>query len=242
MNFTASKTRSGFTLIELLVVISIIAILAAVVSVNALASNQQSRDAKRQSDLRTLQTAIELYKQKNGRYPAGCTPANAVAANGWSGQLDTDYACAGGSTQYIVDLAPEFIPVLPADKKLNGTNSGYVYRTNTNGTVYKLKAMRTVEADTIDYTHEFKACDIRVASDPGTGNLLSGSTQREVIGWCGRVAYSGNSLPSACRSTDPQWRNSYAVWGGFEPKRTLPADPTNSIPSVVQDTTVVICQ
>lgn len=236
----STKTSNGFTLIEVMVVVSIVGILAAVVAVNSVDSGRQGRDAKRQADIRLLQSAVELYKNKYGRYPAACTPANAGLAGGWSGQQGTDYACAGGSTQYITNLAPEFIPVLPVDPRLNGANSGYVYRTNANGTVYKIKAMRSVETDVIDYTHEFKACDIRVSSSV-TGDLTSGSTNREVIGWCGRV-HPTNNLPAQCRTTDPQWRSSYAVWGGFEPKRTIPPDPTNSVPSIVQDTTIVICQ
>jgi prepilin-type N-terminal cleavage/methylation domain-containing protein len=229
----------GFTLIELMVAVSIIVILSSVIAISATTSNQQGRDAKRQSDLRSLQAAVELYKQRNGRYPAGCVPASA-AANGWSGQQGTDYACAGGSNEYIVGLAPEFIKVLPFEKKLNGTNSGYVYRTNTDGTVYKIKAMRTVEADVIDYTHEFKACDIRVSSNE-FGGLSSGSTQREVIGWCGRV-HPSNDLPLACNVTNDQWNKSYAVWGGFAALRATPADPSGTVPSKVQDTTDVICQ
>ncbi len=237
---TPLSIARGFTLIEVMVAVSIIAILSGVIAISASSSNQQGRDAKRQSDLRALQTAVELYKNRHGRYPAACAPANAGAAQGWSGQQGTDYACAGGSNDYIVDLAPEFIKVLPYDKKLNGTNSGYVYRTNTNGTVYKIKAMRTVEADAIDYTHDFRSCDVRVASNPD-GSLTNGSTNREVIGWCGRVYYSGNNMPAACNVTDAQWNRSYAVWGGFEPKRSG-VDNNNGNTAIVQDTTDVICR
>jgi general secretion pathway protein G len=63
------NTLRGLTLIEVLVVIAIIGILAAVISVNAVQSGKISRDAKRQADLRMLQSAVELYKNKEGRYP-----------------------------------------------------------------------------------------------------------------------------------------------------------------------------
>ena len=33
------------------------------------------------------------------------------------------------------------------DEKLNGTGSGYVYVTNTDGTAYKIKAHKTVESE-----------------------------------------------------------------------------------------------
>jgi prepilin-type N-terminal cleavage/methylation domain-containing protein len=230
----------GFTLIEVMVAVGIIAILSGVIAVSASSTNKQSRDAKRQSDLRELQAAVELYKNRHGRYPEACVPANAGLAQGWSGQQNTNYACAGGSNEYIIGLAPEFIKVLPYDKKLNGTNSGYVYRTNANGTVYKIKAMHTVEEDEIDYTHEFKACDVRVSSNP-SGSLTNGSTNREIIGWCGRVYFSGNNLPSQCNITSDDWRRSYAVWGGFAPKRPG-ADNNNANTAVVQDTTDIICR
>jgi prepilin-type N-terminal cleavage/methylation domain-containing protein len=255
--------KRGYTLLEVVVVVAIIAILTAVIAVNVVDSGRQSRDAKRQADLRTLQTAIELYKNKYGRYPEQCNVAVPAAADGWSGQQGTSYACAGGDTQYIVghvdvsdfdgdgnvterfSFAPEFIPVLPKDPKLNGAASGYIYRTNAAGTIFKLKAQRTVEASITEYTHPLKPCDIRVGSDPSTGSLLSGATNRETIGWCGRV-YPTNSLPNSCRYTDDQWRRSYGVWGGFEAKRTAPVDvcgaQVNCVPSVVQDTTNVICK
>lgn len=62
--------KSGFTLIELLVVIVIIAILATLLTVNFIGVRQRGRDAKRKSDLKQIQTALELYRSDNGLYPA----------------------------------------------------------------------------------------------------------------------------------------------------------------------------
>ncbi|MEZ4195181.1 MAG: prepilin-type N-terminal cleavage/methylation domain-containing protein [Candidatus Paceibacterota bacterium] len=210
---STNKSKQGFTLTELMVVLSIIAILSAVTWINYSQSSAKSRDSKRQTDLKMLQAAIETYKKDHGRYPAGCN-----GANNWSGQLDTTYACTDGSRgEYIIGLAPTYIPVLPKDVKLNGANSGYVYRTNAEGTVYKLKAQRTVEADTITHTHPLKPCDIRVAH-AGSGSLTNNSQDPRVIGWCGRVYNSSaNSytLPSTCNSTQDDWRISYGLWGGL---------------------------
>ena len=222
----------GFTLIELLVTIAILTLLVSVIAVSSVESSKKSRDTERQADLRTLQSAIELYKNKYGRYPAGCNNVNQ-----WSGQQGTTYACGSGNTQYIVGLAPEFIAVLPMDKKLNGNNSGYIYRTNTNGTVFKLKAHRTVESEVVDYTHKLKACDIRVGSD-GFGNLLGSSQLREDIGWCGRDP-GNNSVAAECKSTNDAFNKSYGVWGGFESIQ----GSDNGINNVhVSDTTEVICE
>jgi len=90
--------KKGFTLIELLVVIAIIGILSSVVLASLNSARKKSRDAKRISDVKQLQLALELYFDSNNSYPPG------------------------------TDLAPlqigGFIPQVPVDP----TNSGsYVY-------------------------------------------------------------------------------------------------------------------
>lgn len=59
----------GFTLIELLITISIIAILSAIAFGLFTTAIEKSRDAKRQSDLRTIQSALEQYFADQGYYP-----------------------------------------------------------------------------------------------------------------------------------------------------------------------------
>jgi general secretion pathway protein G len=60
----------GFTLIELLVVVSLIGVLATLVLANLNAARQRGRDAQRKSDLRNIQTALRLYYNDYGIYPA----------------------------------------------------------------------------------------------------------------------------------------------------------------------------
>ena len=62
--------KKGFTLIEILIVVAIIGILASVVLVGLGPVQKQGRDARRVSDLRQAQNGLELYFNKNGRYPA----------------------------------------------------------------------------------------------------------------------------------------------------------------------------
>lgn len=73
-----TNKKQGFTLIELLVVIAIIGILSSVVLASLNSARQKSRDAKRVSDVKQLQLALELYFDSNGGYPSGLTPATLV--------------------------------------------------------------------------------------------------------------------------------------------------------------------
>lgn len=61
--------KQGFTLIELLVVISIIGILATLITANLNAARSRARDAARKSDLKNLQTALRIYYNDQGAYP-----------------------------------------------------------------------------------------------------------------------------------------------------------------------------
>ncbi len=64
--------HAGFTLIELTVVIAILGIMAGtlIVIVNPLGQLQKARDTQRKSDLRRIQSALEMYRSDNGSYPA----------------------------------------------------------------------------------------------------------------------------------------------------------------------------
>jgi type II secretion system protein G len=65
-----NTTSKGFTLIELLVVVAIIGILATVVLSSLSSARESARDAKRLNDVKTIQTALEMYaNDNNGRYP-----------------------------------------------------------------------------------------------------------------------------------------------------------------------------
>src|ERR1035437_7118266 len=62
--------KKGFTLIELLIVIAIIGVLATLLMVNFVGVRQRARDAQRKSDLRQIQSALEIWRSDNGSYPA----------------------------------------------------------------------------------------------------------------------------------------------------------------------------
>lgn len=111
--FTHTRTREsrGFTLIELLVVIAIIGILSSVVLASLNGARKKGRDARRISDLKQLQLALEMC------YDAGST-------------------CTGGATEYpdaLSALAPTYISTVPLDPQ-TGLAYGYYNLLNDNVT------------------------------------------------------------------------------------------------------------
>lgn len=62
------NSAKGFTLIELLIVVAIIGVLATLLMANFVGVRQRARDAQRKSDLRQIQSALELYRADNGSY------------------------------------------------------------------------------------------------------------------------------------------------------------------------------
>lgn len=97
--------KRGFTLIELLVVIAIIGILSSVVLASLNSARRKSRDAKRISDIKQLQLALELSFDTNNSYPLALTVANLVTP-GYISAIPTDptsgnvyqYAALGSGT------------------------------------------------------------------------------------------------------------------------------------------------
>ncbi|HLD21989.1 MAG TPA: prepilin-type N-terminal cleavage/methylation domain-containing protein [Patescibacteria group bacterium] len=61
--------KKGFTLIELLIVIAIIGLLATLAILSLTAAQKKARDAKRVSDVKTMQMAMEMYYNDNSHYP-----------------------------------------------------------------------------------------------------------------------------------------------------------------------------
>lgn len=94
--------NKGFTLIELLVVIAIIGLLSSLAIISLNNARQRSRDAKRWSDIRTLQSAIELCVNESGLPPS--LPGT------WQGMLAID---CGGGTLFGEFLASSLMPTPP---------------------------------------------------------------------------------------------------------------------------------
>jgi len=64
---------NAFTLIELLIVVAIIGILAAIAVPNFLNAQLRAKIARVEGDLRSMKTAIEMYRADNPGYPPSCS-------------------------------------------------------------------------------------------------------------------------------------------------------------------------
>lgn len=102
-----NRLSRGFTLIELLVVIAIIGILSSVVLASLNSARLKGRDARRISDIKQLQLALELYYDANQSYPAAA------------------YTNGNASTSLAALVSGNFISSIPNDP--TNTGSTYVY-------------------------------------------------------------------------------------------------------------------
>src|ERR1700742_2969023 len=63
------KHQFGFTLIEIMVVVVILAVLGALVVPKILENVDKARVTRAQSDIRAIETALDLYRLDNFKYP-----------------------------------------------------------------------------------------------------------------------------------------------------------------------------
>ncbi|MDP2684464.1 MAG: prepilin-type N-terminal cleavage/methylation domain-containing protein [bacterium] len=115
------KKQQGFTLIELLVVIAIIGLLSTLAVVALNNARLKSRDAKRVSDIKHIQTALELYYNDANAYPAAVTGLGTIAS-------------AGVTYMQAVPTNPA-----PVNDGTCAAGSTYTYTMGTNGTTYTLQ-------------------------------------------------------------------------------------------------------
>ncbi len=113
--------KQGFTLIELLVVIAIIGLLSTLAVVALGNARTKARDAKRMSDLKQVQTALELYYTDKNAYPTG----TAVSLGSGS------YACLGSGGWGATGCASAYMGTVPLDPT-NASPNVYTYTAASN--------------------------------------------------------------------------------------------------------------
>lgn len=124
------NSKKGFTLIEILIVVAIIGILASVVLVGLGSSQKAARDARRVSDLRQIQTALELYMKTEGVYP-----------DGTGGEPVDNFATMKDEVLNPTSGALLGIANIPDDVRAGAaTPVTYLYGTDPTGTQYVLGA------------------------------------------------------------------------------------------------------
>ena len=72
------RTNQGFTLLEIIVVVAIIAILAAYIAPKVAGRVDDARISKAKSDIRVLESSLELYKLDNFVYPSSSQGLDAL--------------------------------------------------------------------------------------------------------------------------------------------------------------------
>lgn len=72
--------QQGFTLVELMVVIFILGLLATIVVINVLPSQDRAMVEKARSDIATLSQAMEMYRLDNLSYPSSADGLGALTA------------------------------------------------------------------------------------------------------------------------------------------------------------------
>ena len=115
-----NKKHRGFTLVELLVVIAIIGILATIVLVSLGGARKKARDAQRQSDIRQISLAMEMYYDDGQTYLATGTIPTTIGT---------------------------YLPAVPTDP-LNSTPYIYGWRDNT-GDNQSYCAWAVLESDNV---------------------------------------------------------------------------------------------
>ncbi|PZO01471.1 MAG: type II secretion system protein GspG [Alphaproteobacteria bacterium] len=75
------QKREGFTLVELMVVIVIIGLLATVVAINVLPSQDRAMVGKARADISVLEQAIETYRLDNLTFPDDLNALTTAPAN-----------------------------------------------------------------------------------------------------------------------------------------------------------------
>lgn len=105
------SSRCGFTIVELLVVMAIIVLLGSLILTQLSSSRARSRDAERESEIKTLQNALALYIVNNKLYPiysgplSGTDSASVALVNDDAlNQTPTD-PFNSGNYQYVYDSA-----------------------------------------------------------------------------------------------------------------------------------------
>ena len=123
-----NMNKSAFTFIEILIVIAIIAILAATIFPNFVSFDSEARVSSTKSSLESLRTAVNLFRAKQGSYPASLEDLTT-----------TMYLDAGVKQSFLRKIPPEMISTPRGNGSVQNQSSedplsgegGWVFMTDT---------------------------------------------------------------------------------------------------------------
>jgi len=122
------NNKKGFTLIELLVVIAIIGLLSTLAVVALSNARQKANDAKRLSDVKQVQTALELYHNDRNIYPDPDAAINLGEGN---------IVCLNAAGFGAAACADPYMGLVPSDpNSANGDH--YIYTSVGDGEDYTI--------------------------------------------------------------------------------------------------------
>ncbi|PLX28805.1 hypothetical protein C0581_00730 [Candidatus Parcubacteria bacterium] len=125
--------KKGFTLIELLVVIAIIGLLSTLAVVALGSARKKANDSKRLSDVKQVQTALELYYTDNNTYPTTTGSVNLGTGS---------YVCLNAAGFAASGCTSPYMGLVPAGP---GNSEFYTY-SSAAGTDYVINATLEVGA------------------------------------------------------------------------------------------------
>gem|GEM_PF-1826904 len=114
--------KSAFTLIELLIIIVIVGVITSMTFISLNGTRAKSRDTKRISDIRQLQSALEMYRNDNVNYPPN---GGVVAGQPLVGAINNQ--------TYM-----KKVPVAPGTNDGSCTSDSYTYSQDNSGSSYHI--------------------------------------------------------------------------------------------------------
>jgi len=115
-----NKTLDGFTILELLISVAIIALLSSIILFGISTIKEKSRDARRMSDVKQIQNALNLYFTSHNTFPVFPAEITITGDDAFSLLLENE----------------KTIPAIPTDPM--PTFGSYKYQSNSVGTDFYL--------------------------------------------------------------------------------------------------------
>ena len=152
VNSTFCKKSAGFTLIELLVVIAIIGLLSTLAVVSLNNARTKSRDAKRLSDIKQIQTGLELYFADQNTYPAVATAKTLGITGALTLTSTSGFSDLTTGTVYMSKVPANPTPAATAATTYSYTSTTAAGVACTTGTCNGYKIVFALEGATSGYT------------------------------------------------------------------------------------------